>query len=500
MSASTLGWIAAEWMYEHLPSPADPTRKLELTDWQLDFILSWYEFDSSLEFVHRRGGLMLPKGAGKSPFGAALALFEFAGPANPDGFDAARRPVGRPWGTLDAPPAWVQVAGVAEDAAVSNVYAVIFEMLSVSGGKAARDLDIDEGRTRLYLKDRPAAKLEAVTASSGAREGQRVTFGLLDETMLWTPSSGGTKLARTIRRNCGKTKGRSIELTNAPILGAGSVAEETMHDAEAGEPGILFFAHRPSAEPEPQMEDRALRVLLGEVYAGCPWIDLDRIVREIRDVATPWDEACRYYLNTASAGSSALVDPTVWAGLVAEEPADGARIGLGFGASEDGAALVGATEAGVLFSLGLWERPQGDADWRVPRAEVDRAVTSAFSTFSVGRFLASPREWVGEVERWVERHGELVLAFPTSSVRRMDPAISRFRVAAIEGGLHHDDGRDLARHVANAQLRSSTAGYVLSKASPSRAIDAATAAVLAFEAAATMEPAKPEGRVMVAWR
>ncbi|MBA3739203.1 MAG: hypothetical protein H0W97_11640 [Actinobacteria bacterium] len=184
----------------------------------------------------------------------------------------------------------------------------------------------------------------------------------------------------------------------------------------------------------------------------------------------------------------------------AEEPAGGEQIGLGFAASEDGAALVGATEAGTVFQIGLWERPAGDADWRVPRAEVDRSVLAAFSRFKVGRFLASQREWIGEVERWAERHGEAVLAFPTNSTKRMDPALSRFRVAAAEGDLHHDGGGDLARHIGNAQLRSTTAGYTLSKASPSRAIDAATAAVLAFEARAGMEPAKAEGVVMVAWR
>ena len=310
MSAPTLGWLAAEWMHEHLPSPADPAKPLVLVDWQLDALLEWYRFDESLAFVHRRGGLMEPKGAGKSPLGAFICLFEFAGPAIPDGFDAKGRPVGRPWGSLDAPPAWVQVAGVAEDSAASNVYALIFEALSVNGGKAARDLGIDEGRTRLYLKDRPAAKLEAVTTSAGAREGQRLTFGLLDETMLWTPTSGGTRLARTIWRNCGKTKGRALELTNAPTLGEGSVAEHTMTEAEHD--GIMLLAPRPSVEPEPQTADAGLRVLLAEVYAGCPWIDLGRIMREVRDPATPWDEAVRYYFNVASRGVSSLVDPIRW--------------------------------------------------------------------------------------------------------------------------------------------------------------------------------------------
>ena len=47
----TLGWLAAEWMHEHLPSPADPAKPLVLVDWQLDALLEWYRFDESLAFA-----------------------------------------------------------------------------------------------------------------------------------------------------------------------------------------------------------------------------------------------------------------------------------------------------------------------------------------------------------------------------------------------------------------------------------------------------------------
>jgi hypothetical protein len=61
-------------------------------------------------FVYRRALLQQSKGWGKSPIGAALALFEFAGPSLPDGIDARGEAVGHPWGAGGAPPPWVQIA------------------------------------------------------------------------------------------------------------------------------------------------------------------------------------------------------------------------------------------------------------------------------------------------------------------------------------------------------------------------------------------------------
>ena len=51
-------------------------------------------------------------------------------------------------------------------------------MLSENDNRAARELGIDLGRGRLFLKAKPGAKLEAVTSAWGAREGQRVTKAL----------------------------------------------------------------------------------------------------------------------------------------------------------------------------------------------------------------------------------------------------------------------------------------------------------------------------------
>jgi phage terminase large subunit-like protein len=68
------------------------------------------------------------------------------------------------------------------------------------------------------------------------------------------------------------------------------------------------------------------------------------------------------------------------------------------------------------------------------------------------------------------------------------PACDRFRGAVLEGGITHDDDPVLARHVANAVSKESSSGTVIVKAEHGRKIDAAVAAVIAFERATARAP------------
>jgi phage terminase large subunit-like protein len=446
-----------------------------LSDEQAGFVVDFYALDGTGAYVYRRASLQAAKGWGKSPLGAVLALAEFAGPVAPS-----------------VP--WVQVAACSEDQANSNVYAMIWSLLSENDGKAARELGVDLGRGRLFLKGNPGAKLEAVSSSWGAREGQRLTFGLLDETQHFLKSNGGQRLARVLRRNAAKMDGRTLELANAPEIGEGSVAEQTEQEFQAGNPGILFSARRPSMEPLPDMDDATLAEMLGTVYAGAPWVDLNRLLREIRDPGVPWAETRRFYFNLPSSGVLAAVDPAAWSNLTDRRgPAEGDRVALGFDGSHarDGTALVGCTEDGWLFPVEILERPRdaGD-DWRVDRSRIRRAVEYMFSTYRVEYLYADPWGWASELDEWAVRWPDKIVAWPTNSTRRMAPAVDRFRSAINEGHLRHDGDPDLTRHVLYARLRSTgrdTDGrgmYLLEKAGPGRLIDGCVAALLAFEAAA----------------
>ncbi|MFI5258310.1 MAG: hypothetical protein ACHQ01_01685 [Candidatus Limnocylindrales bacterium] len=479
------GLEVAEWMMSVLPSPSDSSKDLVLTSDQLDFLVEFYATDPGGRDIYRRGAIEGAKGTGKSPFGAMICLAEFAGPTAPE------IPL-------------VQVAALSEDQAASTVYSLIFEFCRANDRRVARRLGIDDGRGRLYLNGRPG-KLEAITAAAGSHEGERTTFALLDQTDLWTKSNGGQSLARAIRRNIGKTGGRSLELANAPEPGLGSVAEQTEAEYDAGRAGILFAARRPPATLDPSMSDAQLAAILADIYAGSWWVDQARILAEIRDPATPWDEAVRYFLNAPHAAADVLVDPPTWASLGTADPIpDGARVGLGFDGSQnhDGTSLVICDLEGRLELALLIERDANDPpEWVVPRQMVSEAVADVFARFKVGAMYCDPWHWRDEIEEWARTYGEeIVMAQPTNSIRRFGPAVDRFRAAIAAGRVSHCGDRNLARHMANARLvrgpgrgEEGHALYTLEKAGPGRLIDAAVAATLAYEAAASLREApQPE--------
>ena len=482
-----IGLDVAAWLQGHLPDPADHRRPLRLTDGQLDFMHSWYTLDAAGRFAYRRGALQQAKGWGKSPLAAFLAIAELCGPVRADGST---------W----ADPL-VQIAALSEDQADSNVFALARELLAANDGQAANVLGIDVGRTRFYLKGRPG-KLEAVTADAGSREGQRVTFAVLDESHLWTRRNGGLAIARTIRRNAAKVGGRVLECSNAPELGLGSVAEATLSDAERGEPGILLVASRPPKAPDAEMTDEELLELVAHVYRDAPWVDRRRILAEVHDTATPWDEAIRYYFNVPAGATAMLLDPARWAQLLRADATipDGARVAIGFDGSHahDGTAVVICAEDGLLSLELLIEREANDPpDWTVPRNQVHDLIAELFDRFRVARMMCDPFFWRSELDTWSRQYGErIVLEHATNSVRRFGPAVDRFRAAVSTGGIGHTGDADLTRHLLNARLhrgpgRAEDDGhalYTLEKPGPGRLIDAAVAAVLAYEAMATAEP------------
>jgi hypothetical protein len=374
--------------------------------------------------------------------------------------------------------------------------------------------------------------LEPVTASAGSREGQRLTNATLDETHLWTPRNGGVKLARTLRRNLAKMGGRSIETTNAPVLGERSVAEQS--DPDRPESGVLHYARRARTEPTLDWPDERLIEELRYIYddgAGRPvaWADPPRLVREMRDPANSWDDALRYWFNIRTAGSARAVDPKVWAALAGpQDVPEGTEIGLGFDGSisQDATVLRAYTRAGYGFLIRAWVRPvgsdldawfgahPGELDWHVDRTDVHATLAETFVRYRVGRMICDPPKWTTEVEGWVDRYGldsdgePIVRALWTNSARRFAPACDRWLTAIREHALRHDGDPLTADHINASVLKrvvvaeSETDGrtrYVLDKGADRHRIDAAVADVLAYEAAMTMPEIPVLQEPIAAW-
>jgi hypothetical protein len=390
-------------------------------------VLRWYELDP------RHGRLRQPpraprdgEGLGQVAAARGLAVEEFAGPTCFGGWDEDGEPVGvlRYWPV-------VEIAAVSEDQ-TDNTYAAIYEMLDANEHRAAKALGVDIGLTRMYLTGGPG-RAPPRHREVRSREGARLTFAVLDETHLWFSSNGGTKLAATLRRNAAKMDGRTFETTNAPgaraqVRGRGS--------ATTAAPGRA--AHRPPAAemPRSDMADERAAGQLRYVYGDSWWAPIDRILKEIRDPATSWDDALRFYFNVRSAGKSRAVDPRQWDALgpptvPARDIPAGARVGLGFDGSLslDSTVLRACTPDGYSFSLPGWSwvRPTGDAmtawalahpgeDWRVPATEVDAAVAQRSRRFNVGLMRPDAAFWRDEITRWQRLYGdEVVVPFDTNS-------------------------------------------------------------------------------------
>lgn len=493
----SLGWGVLEFWEDYLQIPSGPMwgQPFVPTDEQASYIVKLYRIDESGRFIYRRSAKREAKGKGKSPEAAALAISEFCGPVVFDGWDAVGEPVGRPH-----PTPWVQVAACSEDQA-GNTYSALYEMLRESA--ALEDFGIDLGLTRVMFKGRPG-RIEAVTAAAGSREGQPVTFAVLDETHLWLPNNGGKRLAATIRRNVAKTNGRTVETTNAFVPGEKSVAEATHEAAQKNEPGLLYQATE-APWVENLADKRALKKALKVAYGDSTWVDLDRIVAECNDPATDPADARRFYLNQLVKGTDKAIEPKRWRDLAtAREVAQGELVALGFSGSinQNSTALVGCTIDGYLFEVAIWERkPGAPFDWRIPRNEVHAVVRGLKDRYTVGRLYCDPAKWYSEIEEWDEFYGAdfdkdpIVVVFDTNSPRRMAPACDRFSTAVLERSLTHDGSPVLSAHVeamARKKVRladdddDGRTRYIFTP-SDTRKIDAGVAAVLAVEASTTLK-------------
>lgn len=509
----SLGWQLLDWTGDFLPSPRDHAEPLLFTDEMARGVVEWYALDPMTgRFLYRRGVSRRSKGWGKSPREAAKAIAALAGPVMFDGWDANGEPVGRPRGTKggDANP-WVQIAAVSEDQ-TDNTYSVLYELLTANDGKAADALRIDAGLTRCYLRDRPG-KLEPVTAAAGSREGQPVTDAVLDETHLWLPRNGGVKLARTLRRNVAKMNGRSYETTNSFVPGEDSVAEATHRAMEMGAAGVYADAVEapPVKEDDP---DEKLTEALKVAYGDSWWVDLPRLVADIRDPDQPWEDSARFYFNWNVDDRQKAVTSKRWGELA--EPAivvpDGARVGLGFDGSisDDYTALIGTTIVDGkphTWEIAVWGRPTDLTPaerraWRIPRLQVEATVAETFERYDVGIMLMDPPKWTTEGEAWAERYGEdRVVFFDTNQPIRMSRACGRWLTAIEEGDYSHDGSMTLTAHVQAMHRRKvhvrdedddGRTKFLFVKGPDRAKIDAGIGAVLSLEAAMTMPVVKPK--------
>jgi phage terminase large subunit-like protein len=485
----SLGWDLLDWYRKYLAVPSGPMvgQPLELTDEQASFVVRFYRLAENGQRVYRRGVLRRPKGWGKSPLLAAMAIGELCGPVLFKEWDSQGEPVGVEHGSP-----WVQIAACSEDQ-TDNTYVALFEMLRES--PAVDEFGLDVGITRIFLKGRPG-RLEPVTASSGSREGQPVTFAVLDETHLWLPTNGGKRLAATIRRNVAKMGGSSVESTNAYVPGMKSVAEASESAKEKGQEGLVLDT---GPRVEMSFEDihkPKARKNLTVAYGDSWWVDLDRILADATDADTDPADALRFFWNVIVQTSDQAFDVELWDSLEkSKKVPKGATITLGFDGARfhDATGLVGTeVETGHQFVVGLWERPENVKEWEIDPTEVDEKIERTFEDYDVWRMYADPAFWDSWLIAWAGKYGdERVIEWDTRPPKKMAYTIRTFVTSQRAGELSHPGDERLTAHIANARKRQTNYRdedgrrlWVIEKEHPTspNKIDLAMAAVLSWDA------------------
>ena len=182
-------------------------------------------------------------------------------------------------------------------------------------------------------------------------------------------------------------------------------------------------------------------------------------------------------------------------------PEDGTPVVLGFDGSfnNDTTAIVGVTveEHPRVWLVDVWEKQPGDRDdWRVDIGAVEARILEACGKWQVVEVACDPYRWARSMEVLAEA-GVPVVEYPSSSPARMVPSTAKFYDAVVSGEVSHDHHPTLARHLDNCVVKVDGKGPRVVKehrGSP-RKIDAAVAAIIAFDRATHRREAEPEALV-----
>jgi phage terminase large subunit-like protein len=216
---------------------------------------------------------------------------------------------------------------------------------------------------------------------------------------------------------------------------------------------------------------------------------------------TPENEFRTKRLGTWTSAQTAWLPSGAWDALaIADEVDRDTPVVVGFDGSyaNDSTALVGCTveDTPRVFLIAAWERRADDRhDWRVPISEVEHEVMSLAGRFRLVELACDPYRWAREMQSWAEI-GLPVVEYNTASLARMVPATAKFYDAVLSEGLAHDHAPLLRRHLDNCVVRVDAKGPRITKdhKSSPRKIDAAVAAVIAFDRATSHreDPPAPE--------
>ena len=172
------------------------------------------------------------------------------------------------------------------------------------------------------------------------------------------------------------------------------------------------------------------------------------------------------------------------------EPGDEVVLAVDASFTNDSTVIVAATTDKRLKILEIWERPlDADESYRVPLNQVTQRLQELIEEYKPRACVYDPFALQHAMTEISDITGALLIEFPQSP-KRMVPACSRFAELVLTRQLYHDHSPVLTRHIANCHTKSDRYGVRVTKEhrGSKRKIDAAVAAIMALEVAATLEP------------
>jgi len=355
-------------------------------------------------------------------------------------------------------------------------------------------VDVKRGY-REMRKRGDSGRIRVLAADVDTADGVIPTLALVDE----LHRHRSADLYGIFRDGLGPRSGRMITISTAgghemSPLGAMRAAALQLPEVEregahtsAATADHSYVMHEWALRKEDDLDD----LLVVALANPASWQTLDALrARHDSPSMLPWQWA-RFACGVWVSAEAWWITAEDWNALgEADELAPGERITLGFDGARvgDSTALVGCRLSdGLVALLACWEAPADAPTWEVPAGEVDAVLAEVMERYRVMRGYFDPPLWRSEIDTWAREFGDKAVQRYDTARTRMMGAVERFRTDVATQRLKHTGDITLTRHVLNAQTREARGGgYWLAKdrAGSPHKIDAAVAAVLAYEARA----------------
>lgn len=452
--------------YLIVPKGTGANKPMKLRPWQIDTLRPF------LDPVPRpvTGGILAPRGFGKTGLMAALALYElFTGP---DGNEIPIVAVDERQAGLMLSPAKSMVELNPELASRAVIYT---DRIEVPGK-----------RSKLTALPAEAKRLEGLGTWTLALADE---LGEIAEDTWQTLLMGAGKLPNSIALGIGTPPNRETSVL---------MDLRAQHQADPDDPYLAFvewsaagFEHHPVTcvhcleLANPQIDDL---------------IDRRTALAMIKSAGEDEYRRKRLCQVVVTNESPFLPSESDWDAIAASDGIpDGAEVVLGVDASKnnDTTAIVIGTVADKphFDKLAAWSKPKDDDGWTVPILEVEDAIRDAAKRYRVREVAFDPAYFTRSAHV-LAAEGLNMVEYPQDP-RRQTAATNDLRSGVLNKRFTHSGDSELRAHVIRATVKESDKGIRLAKQSRSRnapKIDLATALMMCHSRASWLASQKPKRR------